>query len=280
MIDATGHRVADADPSLKGRFLSAIILAPAVLALVVWGIWPFALLAAVAVVLLAMEWRQLITAHIDPKSGDLAAASACVVAILVLVLGASGLYQPALIVMIMGAALAFLMAKIMGAAAIWTSAGVLYLSLPMLAMVWLRSVPQVGLTMLLWLIFVVWATDIMAYFVGRKIGGRRLAPSISPGKTWAGLWGGMAGAAVVGAAFAFFVGPFRLLPSIILAAGLACVAQFGDLVESALKRQAGVKDSGRLIPGHGGLFDRLDGLLFAAPVLALVALIAEGQGWP
>jgi phosphatidate cytidylyltransferase len=90
----------------------------------------------------------------------------------------------------------------------------------------------------------------------------------------------VAGAALVGAAFALFVGPFRLLPSIVLAAGLACVAQFGDLVESALKRQAGVKDSGGLIPGHGGLFDRLDGLLFAAPVLALVALVAEGQGWP
>ena len=249
------------------------------LALIVWGIWPFALLAAAAVVLLAIEWRHLMTAHIDVKTGNLAAVAACVVALLVLVLGTLGLYQPALIVMIVGAALAVLLAKMVGASAIWASAGVVYLSLPMLAMVWLRAVPQVGLTMLLWLFFVVWATDIMAYFVGRQIGGRRLAPSISPGKTWAGLWGGMAGAAVVGAAFALLVGPFRLLPSIILAAGLACVAQFGDLVESALKRQAGVKDSGGLIPGHGGLFDRLDGLLFAAPVLALVALIAEGQGW-
>ncbi|MEL6962456.1 MAG: phosphatidate cytidylyltransferase, partial [Pseudomonadota bacterium] len=99
-------------------------------------------------------------------------------------------------------------------------------------------------------------------------------------KTGAGLWGGMVGAAIVGAAFAVFVGPFRLLPSILLAAGLAFVAQVGDLAESALKRQAGVKDSGGLIPGHGGLFDRLDGLLFAAPVLAFVALVADGQGWP
>jgi phosphatidate cytidylyltransferase len=272
--------VADADPSLKGRILSAIVLAPAVLALVIWGTWPFALLAAVAVVLLAIEWRHLITAHIDVKSGDLAGLAACVVALLVLFLGTIGYYGLAMLTMLLGAALASLIANVIGASAIWAGAGVFYLSLPMLAMIWLRAVPQIGLTILLWLIFVVWATDIMAYFVGRQIGGRRLAPSISPGKTWAGLWGGVAGAAIVGAGFALFVGPFRLLPSIILAAGLACVAQFGDLVESALKRKAGVKDSGGLIPGHGGLFDRLDGLLFAAPVLALVALIAEGQGWP
>ncbi|MGI9507260.1 MAG: phosphatidate cytidylyltransferase, partial [Geminicoccaceae bacterium] len=166
---------------------------------------------------------------------------------------------------------------IAGAAPLWTGLGVLYLSVPLLAMVWLRALPEIGLVTILWLFFVVWSTDIMAYVVGRKVGGAKLAPSISPGKTWSGLLGGMAGAAIVGAVMSFAMEPFRLLPSILLAAGLAVVAQIGDLAESALKRQAGVKDSGGLIPGHGGLFDRIDGLLFAAPVLAVVMMLAGRQ---
>ncbi len=271
--------MADADPSLKWRILSAIILAPAVLALVVWGVWPFALLAAVAVVLLAMEWRHLMAARIDPKTGDLAGIAAGGFALLVLALAALGRHEAALLATLGGAAIAGLVAQLISASAFWTGLGVLYLSIPMLAMVWLRAAPEVGLAIVLWLLLVVWATDVTAYFVGRKIGGKRLAPSISPGKTWSGLFGGMAGAALIGAVVALMIGPFRLLPSIGLAACLAGVAQVGDLAESALKRQAGVKDSGGLIPGHGGLFDRLDGLLFAAPVLALVALIAGRQGW-
>ncbi|MEZ5932414.1 MAG: phosphatidate cytidylyltransferase [Alphaproteobacteria bacterium] len=272
--------MADADPSLKWRFLSAIVLAPAVLALVVWGVWPFALLAALAVVLLALEWRHLMAARIDIRTGDVAGLAAGVSALLVLLLAALGLDEQALLLALAGTPIAALAARFLGASPVWTGAGVLYLSLPMLALVWLRAVPGVGLALLLWLLLVVWATDIMAYFVGRQIGGRRLAPSISPGKTWAGLWGGMAGAALVGAVAALLIGPFRLLPSIILAACLAGIAQLGDLTESALKRQAGVKDSGGLIPGHGGLFDRLDGLLFAAPALALVALALTWRGWP
>jgi len=274
-----GHRVANADPSLKWRILSAIILAPAVLALVVWGVWPFALLAAFAVVLLAVEWRHLMAARIDQRTGDVAGFAAGGSALFVLLLAALGLHEQALLLTLIGAAVAGLIAHLIGASPFWTGLGVLYLSMPMLAMVWLRAVPGVGLAILLWLLLVVWATDIMAYFVGRQIGGRRLAPSISPGKTWAGLWGGMAGAACIGALTALMIGPFRLVPAIALATCLAGVAQLGDLAESALKRQAGVKDSGGLIPGHGGLLDRLDGLLFAAPVLALVALVIGRQGW-
>lgn len=274
-----GHRVADADPSLKWRILSAIVLAPAVLALVVWGVWPFALLAAVAVVLLAMEWRHLMAARFDQRTGDLAGLTSGVCALLILGLAAAGWYQLAYITVAICLSIATLAAPSLKVSPAWPFLGIVYLSLPMLAMIWLRALPEIGLAILLWLLFVVWATDIMAYVIGRWIGGRRLAPSISPGKTWSGLWGGMAGAALVGAITAMVIGPFRLLPSIALAACLAGVAQAGDLAESALKRQAGVKDSGGLIPGHGGLFDRLDGLLFAAPVLALVALVAGWRGW-
>ena len=271
--------MADADPSLRWRVISAAILAPVVLALVVFGGWPFALLAALAVVLLALEWRHLMAARFDQKLGDIAGVAAGGSALIVLGLTAIGWYQPAIILTLLCTMLAVLLARMLHVSPLWSGIGVLYLCLPMLALVWLRAVPEIGLLIVLWLLFVVWATDIMAYVVGRWLGGPKLAPSISPGKTWSGFWGGMAGAVIVGALMAVFVGPFSLLPSMALSAGLAAIAQLGDLVESALKRKAGVKDSGGVIPGHGGLFDRLDGLLFAAPALALVALIAGRQGW-
>ena len=275
-----GHRVANADPALKRRILSAVILAPAVLALEILGTWSFALLVAAGAVLLAFEWRHLIAARSDQRAGDIAAVAAGGIALLVISLGAMGFNVTALLVALLGAVFAGLVALIAGALPFWTALGVLYLGLPLLALVWLRALPEIGVVTVLWLFFVVWATDIMAYLVGRMVGGPKLAPAISPGKTWSGLLGGMAGAAIVGAVMSFAMEPFRLLPSILLAIGLAVVAQIGDLAESALKRQAGVKDSGGLIPGHGGLFDRIDGLLFAAPVLAIVMMIAARQDLP
>jgi len=134
--------------------------------------------------------------------------------------------------------------------------------------------------MTIWLLMVVWSADIVAYFAGRGIGGPRLAPSISPGKTWSGFCGGMVGAVIIGAMVTMVNGPFRILTALFLAVGMAVAVQVGDLAESALKRSAGVKDAGALIPGHGGLLDRVDGLLFAAPVLAVIALFIGGLGSP
>ena len=147
-------------------------------------------------------------------------------------------------------------------------------------MLWLRGVPELGLALLVWLFVVVWTTDTAAYFAGRAIGGPRLAPAISPSKTWAGLCGGMLGAALTGALAAWLLGSGRLLQAAGLGALLAVVAQLGDLVESGSKRAAGVKDSGTLIPGHGGLLDRVDGLLFAAPVFAAMVWLATHGAAP
>jgi phosphatidate cytidylyltransferase len=131
----------------------------------------------------------------------------------------------------------------------------------------------------LWLLIVVWSTDTAAYLVGRRVGGLRLAPSISPGKTWSGLTGGVIGASVASVLTAWALGSERLAHAAGLGAIFAILAQLGDLAESALKRRAGVKDSGWLIPGHGGVLDRVDGLLLTAPVLAL--LIGAGAwSWP
>ena len=137
----------------------------------------------------------------------------------------------------------------------------------------------VALTGLVWLLMVVWATDSAAYLVGRRVGGARLAPSISPGKTWAGLGGGVIGASLASVIVAWALGSERLVHAAGLGAGFAVIAQLGDLAESMLKRRAGVKDSGSLIPGHGGVLDRVDGLLLTAPALSLLLGLQAWQ-WP
>ena len=253
-------------------------MAPAVLALVIYDVWTFALLAALGAVLLALEWRHLITERFDETAGKLAAMAAGGAALLVILLVAMGWSELALLVALFCASSSGLIASFAGGSGFWTIIGVLYISLPMLALVWLRALPEDGLALTLWLFFVVWTADVAAYFVGRAVGGPRLAPSVSPGKTWSGFCGGVAGAILMGALVTAVNGPFRLVMALFLAAGMAIVAQIGDLTESALKRGAGVKDSGALIPGHGGLFDRIDGLLFAAPVLAIIALLTGGLG--
>ena len=145
--------------------------------------------------------------------------------------------------------------------------GVLYIGIPSMA---LLSLSWVWETLVLWLFFITWATDIFAYFAGRAIGGPKLAPRISPNKTWAGLAGGVAGAAALGWATATW---FEMEPFFLWMGGpLGLVAQAGDLYESWEKRRAGVKDSGALLPGHGGVLDRLDGLLAAAAAAVLLLM--------
>lgn len=149
----------------------------------------------------------------------------------------------------------------------WTIAGFVYALAPALALLWLRDRAPQGLELLYWVFIVTWTTDIGAYFAGRAIGGPKLARSISPNKTWAGLVGGMVSAGLAGWAWT----QFMMLPTslIWLAPLFAAAAQGGDLFESWLKRRAGAKDSGSLLPGHGGILDRLDGLVVVAILTAL-----------
>jgi phosphatidate cytidylyltransferase len=147
------------------------------------------------------------------------------------------------------------------------------------ALLWLRHQPGDGRETIIWIVACIWATDIGAYVVGRAAGGAKLAPRISPGKTWSGLFGGMAWAAVASSAVGYAFGLGHTFTLAATGAGLAIVGQMGDLFESAAKRRAGVKDSGTLIPGHGGLLDRVDGLLAILVVVALTRLIVGG-GWP
>jgi phosphatidate cytidylyltransferase len=153
----------------------------------------------------------------------------------------------------------------------WYVSGFFYALLPALALLWIRERDGHGLELLIWAFLVTWSTDIGAYFAGRRFGRRKLAPSISPGKTVEGLYGGIAGATLIGGAWTLGMHlGVALLP---LAPIFALAAQGGDLFESRMKRQAGVKDSGAWLPGHGGVLDRLDGLVPVAVLTAAAQLM-------
>lgn len=162
----------------------------------------------------------------------------------------------------------------------WLPAGVLYLGVPCIALIWLRIDTTFGRDAVLWLMVVVWAADTGAYAAGRTIGGPLLIPRISPRKTWAGLVGGLVFAVVTSMAFTQFDGEPQTVQNLMLAAAfgllIGITAQLGDLTESWIKRRFGVKDASTLIPGHGGLLDRVDGLM--AAIVMAACLVATGEG--
>jgi phosphatidate cytidylyltransferase len=153
----------------------------------------------------------------------------------------------------------------------WYALGFLYALLPALSLLWIRERDAHGLELLVWVLLVTWLTDIGAYFAGRRFGKRKLAPSISPGKTVEGLYGGIAAATLVGGAWA--LANHLGVALLVLAPIFAVAAQGGDLFESGMKRRAGVKDSGGWLPGHGGVLDRLDGLVPVAVLTAAAQLL-------
>ena len=154
-----------------------------------------------------------------------------------------------------------------GQAAIWCALGIVYVAVPCAAIIWLRADPAVGLQQIFWIVALVIFADTGAYIAGRSIGGPKLAPRISPNKTWAGLGGAVVSAAIMGAITGFLMDrPSSAL--IAVSGGLGIVAQMGDLAESAFKRHFGVKDASNIIPGHGGALDRVDGLIAVAAAVA------------
>lgn len=156
--------------------------------------------------------------------------------------------------------------------------GLPYIGTAGVAFLWLRELPDIGLIVTAWLFLVVAAVDIGGLVVGRTVGGPKLAPRISPKKTWSGLIGAVVAAMIVGGAVAGLLDRGNIVWMVVLAGSLGIVAQLGDLLESAVKRHYGLKDSGGIIPGHGGILDRIDGLLAAAPALAVALMMTERGG--
>ncbi|MGI4976275.1 MAG: phosphatidate cytidylyltransferase [Janthinobacterium lividum] len=269
--------------------MSAAVLAPLGLACMWAGGWAWAGLVLLAVAGLGWEWVGLcrMAASRWPGAGVLAGLA---VAMLVVAtargaapVGGDGFAGAVALLVLAGAAGVLAFAPGGRAAA---AGGVAWVGVAGLSLLWLRADPVAGRADVLFVMLLVWASDIGAYAAGRSIGGPKLAPRISPGKTWSGSAGGVLAAAVVGGGVAWAfeawsfgsgVGVGVVARAAAVAAVLAAVSQAGDLCESAVKRRFGQKDSGRLIPGHGGLLDRLDGVLAAAPVAALLALDA-GRG--
>ena len=254
------------------RALSAMVLIPAVL-LDVWvgGIW-FTLMVALIAVLMAQEWTAMAHRQ-NPLQFALHAAAAMAGALLPLEAGVMAATAAICILWAISAALARLHDP---RPAIWPYLGVPYAGVPAMALVLLCNDQVYGLTVIAWILAIVWAADSLAYFAGRIIGGPKLAPRLSPNKTWAGLGGAIAGSALASAVFAAAAGLEGVFVLAAVAGLLAIVEQAGDLFKSALKRHYGVKDSGHLIPGHGGIIDRVDGLVAVATASALIGALRSG----
>ncbi len=248
--------------------MSAVILAPIALGLTWLGGWYFAALLAVAAVAMTFELSNLL-----PGLGLVMRIMLGAFALLAIWLTAIGGPFVALLVSLTGLTFVVTISILRSTPSLSPVIVFPYLILPLISLVWLRLDPEFGRLAIFWLLITVWATDTFAYFAGRGIGGPKLAPRLSPNKTWAGLVGGMVGAAVVGAITASWFNLGSPLGLAIISAILAVVAQAGDIFESALKRRAGVKDSGALIPGHGGALDRVDGIVTAAVAAALIATL-------
>ena len=274
--------VADADPAKQPRTLgrggselvlrivSALVLAPLAIAAAYFGGWPFAIFWSLAAVIVFWEWTTLVAGG-DRRALLMLGGAALVLS---LALAGSGRLTGMLVVTVMGA---------MGTAPLaparrraWVAGAVPYAGAIGIAPMVLRSDSEYGFVAVLFLFAVVWGTDILAYFLGRMIGGPKLLPRVSPNKTWSGAVGGLAGAIIAAIAVAKVAGLAGWFAVAATAAILSAFAQAGDLFESLLKRKFGAKNSSHLIPGHGGLMDRLDGFVVAAAVAALIGILRGG----
>lgn len=252
------------------RICSALVLVPLALGTAYLGGWPFAVLWGLAAMVVLWEWDSLVAGSDQRIVLTTGGASLALAIALVL----TGHLLAAVIVLAIST---------LGVASLapakrrtWIAAGVPYAGALGVAPIVLRSDNGEGFLAVIFLFAVVWTTDIAAYFAGRAIGGPKLMPRVSPNKTWSGAIGGTLAAVVVALALAKVTALTGLFAIAMLAVILSICAQGGDLFESFLKRRFGAKDSGHLIPGHGGLMDRLDGFVTASVVAALIGLLRGG----
>jgi phosphatidate cytidylyltransferase len=281
---ATEPPVADMPPSLPGggwaqglrtRTIFGAVMAAIALAAIFLGDVVFAALIGAGAVVMGWEWIRLCGAGRFGRTGIVTALALIGVSVLAFLDQAA----LALAVALLSAAGVYAVARLGERAnPCWAAAGLIYIGVPVVSLIWLRGHEWSGERLILWLMLAVAATDIGAFFAGRLIGGPKLAPRISPKKTWAGLIGAMLASAAVGVIFAA-VDPRAPSGGVLMVAGalLAVIAQAGDLGESWVKRRFGAKDSSHLIPGHGGLLDRVDGLIAAGAALAVFQWVSDGS---
>jgi phosphatidate cytidylyltransferase len=253
--------------NLLMRVGTALVLAPAAIAIAYAGGWLWLGFVTLAAIGLFVEWLTIVGARTPPVM----AAGIVALFIAAVWLGFGGMGASCLIFGL-GVSVAALLAHHRRG---WVSLGACYAFAALIASVAVRRDPVWGFTALIFVLLIVWVSDIGGYFAGRGIGGPKLWPRVSPKKTWAGAIGGFAASLVVAAGFAKF-GIGKPGPLLLLGAVLSIASQLGDLFESAVKRRFGVKDSGQIIPGHGGLLDRLDGFVAAIVLAAIFGLFRDG----
>jgi phosphatidate cytidylyltransferase len=250
------------------RVAAALVLAPLTIAIAWIGGWPWACIVIAAAALLYFEWLMIVGA-----SGNRFAVAAGIAALAIagvcLMTRSTDL---AFGILVVGVAIAAALARGQRG---WVAGGLVYAAVALIASIIVRRDADFGFVALMFVLLIVWVTDIGGYFAGRGIGGPKLWPRVSPKKTWAGAIGGLVLSLVIAAAFAW-LGYGRMLPLLLLGSVLSIVSQFGDLFESAVKRRFDVKDSSHIIPGHGGLLDRLDGFVAAIVFAALIGFMRGG----
>jgi phosphatidate cytidylyltransferase len=270
----SGHSISAGRSNLALRIASSLVLAPVAIAAAYFGGHVFVVFWAIAAVIVLWEWDTLVCVH-DRNA--------------VLAVGAFALVGSALALAFDRASIAAALIPLgcLGVAALasrvrrlWCATGMAYAAAILIAPVLLRRDPSFGFTAILFLFVIVWLTDITAYFVGRAAGGPKLMPRVSPNKTWSGAIGGTLAGVAGGVLVARQAGVDGLAAVAMVAFVLSVASQAGDLVESAIKRQFSAKDASQLIPGHGGLMDRLDGFVAAATAGALIGLAHGGLAAP
>jgi phosphatidate cytidylyltransferase len=261
------ERAAGRRPEVILRIVSAVVLAAVALAATIFSPWSFLILVMVGGGLVVWEWGNLTRGSGFDGTALISAVSVAAVAVL------AALGRADLATLILAAtSVAIVFTAPTRAQSGWSLAGLAYAALPAFALVWLRSDAALGAMAVIYLFAVAWTTDTASYGAGRLVGGPKLAPRISPQKTWSGFIAGALMPALVGLAFAVALKSSSVVKLALVSVALALACQIGDLAESWVKRRFGAKDMSQLIPGHGGLLDRVDGFLFAAVLAALIAL--------
>ena len=260
--------------NLALRILSAAVLAPLAIFAAYHGGWAFILFWGVAAIVALWEWTTMVVGA-TYRLMFVSSGGAIAIAAFLTWLG-----RPVVAILMVG--LGGLAAAIFAPAErrVWVTAGIVYAGAMLLAPVFLRADEMFGFAVIVLLFAVVWTTDVFAFFAGRALGGPKLLPSVSPKKTWSGAIVGVLGAVLAALFVASLFGPFNRMAIVIVALVLSVVSQIGDLFESWVKRQFGAKDSSHLIPGHGGVMDRLDGFWAAALVGCIIGLARGGFDAP
>lgn len=257
------------------RIVSALIMATFAIAAVIAGSWAFALLVIVAGLIVNWEWARMVRGDGHDRLALMQGAALLTLVILT----ETARYWEATAVLIVAIAATVLMAY-RGGKLRWSLAGLLYILLPAMALIWLRSDPDYGTAALLFVLVIAWTADSAAYAGGKLIGGPKLAPRVSPKKTWAGFVSGLVFSGIVGFLAGALILDGNALALAFVAMVLALAGILGDLLESGVKRRFNAKDASNLIPGHGGLLDRIDGLLIASLAAAAIGFrdaAAPGQ---